>query len=312
MRHSSFLRIDLENVLKALILLGYSILFIVLIVTRKISQYLHPRMIPYMIFAVVAFLLMIYALIQDLKKKSRRFSLGPCLLFLLPLILALTVPAAAMNSSSLQFSNTSIGAPTLGTDTVSGGNTNQTQAPVNNSSGVQSDSVPAQSTDSSGDPISSQDQATASDNYDLHLQPNQTAVYTKTPFGSTVVLIITDNTITLDNSNFVNWISTLDNDPAKYKGMKIEYTGYVYKSGDFGTDQFVAARDMMWCCAADLQLIGCLCQYDKASELEDNSWVKINGTLSTTTWKGAVTPLIVDASVVPAQKPANDYVYASY
>jgi putative membrane protein len=311
MRHSSFIRIDLDAVLKVLILLGYSILFIVLIVTHKISQYLHPRMIPYMIFAVVAFLLMIYALIQDLKKKSRRGSLGPCLLFLLPLFLALTVPASVMNSDSLQFSNTNISGLTLGTNTVSGGNTSQTQVSVNNSSGVQPDPVPAQATDSSGDSASSQDHATASNNKDLHLQPNQTAVYTKTPFGSTVVLIITDNTITLDNSNFVNWISALDNDPAKYRGMKIEYTGYVYKSGDFGSDQFVAARDMMWCCAADLQLIGCLCQYDKASELQDSSWVKVSGTLGMATWKGAATPLIVITSLTAAQKPSNDYVYPS-
>ena len=301
MRHSSFIRTDLETVLKAVILLGYSVLFIVLIVTNRISQYLHPRMIPYMIFAVVAFLLMIYALMQDIKKKRRRGSLGPCLLFLLPLILAFTVPAAAMNSASLQFSSTSISGLDSGTNTVSSGYTSQTQVSNNNGSGIQSNSVQAQVTSN----------GTLPNNSDLHLQPNQTAVYTKTPFGSTVVLIITDNKITLDNSNFVNWISALDNNPAKYQGMKIEYAGYVYKSSDFSSNQFVAARDMMWCCAADLQLIGCLCQYDKASELQDNSWVVVSGTLSTATWKGAATPLIVDASVIPAQKPAIDYVYAS-
>lgn len=32
-------------------------------------------------------------------------------------------------------------------------------------------------------------------------------------------------------------------------------------------------------CAADMQLVGLLCQYDQASKLEADSWVKVSGTI---------------------------------
>lgn len=314
MRYPSFCKINLETVFKIIILLGYCFLFAVMVLTNKISDYLHPRLIPFVIFAAIAFLLMTYSLLLDFKRKSRRFSVAPYLVFLIPLILAFAVPAKAINNSNLQFSNTKITGLTSGQSIVSGNTGNALPAPTSTDGGstLQSNSAQSQITDNSGVSDTNQAQSLKADDNSLHLQPNQKAVYTKSLFGSTITLIITDNTITVDDKNFISWMSELNNNPDNYNGMKIEYVGYVYKSSDFKSNQFVAGRDMMWCCAADIQLAGCLCQYDKTSELKANSWVKVDGTLSTTTWQGAATPLIEITSITPAQKPADDYVYASY
>lgn len=260
-------------------------LFIVLVATNKIGEYLHPRLIPFIIIAAVALLLMVYALFQDFRRRRRRVPLWPYIIFLFPLILAVTIPVADANGTFCQFANTSISDLTLGNSSDADVDTGQIQdSPYDNSA------------------TTSEDEAVTPRYDELHLQPNQTAFYTKTVFGATVVLIITDNKITLDDSNFVSWISELDNNPDKYKGMTVVYTGYVYKSTDFDSNYFVAARDMMWCCAADVQLIGCLCRYENAPELKDNSWVKVSGILDTSTWQGSLTPLIVHATITPVQK----------
>jgi putative membrane protein len=291
MRYPSFCKINLETVFKICILFGFSLLFIVLVLTKEIYDYLHPRLVPYLIFASLTFLLMIYSLLCDIKRKNRRFSVAPYIVFIIPLIIALTVPAKTITGSNLQYSNSKI----------TGFTSNQNTASV--SSPNASDQIQPPATDSN-DGDSQQNES--------HLESNQSAVYSKDMFGSTIILIITDNTIILDDSNFANWLVELENNPSKYVGTKIEYVGYVFKSGDeFQNNEFVAARNMMWCCAADLQLIGCLCQYDKTADLEENSWVKVDGTLSTTSYKGSTVPLITKATVVPADKPATDYVYPS-
>ena len=296
MRNPSFLKINPEVLIKAVILLSYSALFIVLVVTKRIGDYLHPRLIPYLIFAAMAFLLMTYSLLQDFNRPRRRFSAVPYLIFLLPLILAATVPAKAAGGSPAQLGGTGIVGMPSGLTAVPAAPTDAAQPSPD--SGVSSTGGGDPSPDSGAD--------------GLQLQPNQQAVYSKTPFGASVVLIFTDNTIVADDKNFVSWLSELDGNPEKYAGMKIEYVGYVYKSDEFGSDEFVAGRDMMWCCAADVQMIGCLCRYDKTSELQASDWVKVSGTLGTAVWRDAVIPVITDTEVTPVPAPDEAYVYPQY
>ena len=66
---------------------------------------------------------------------------------------------------------------------------------------------------------------------------------------------------------------------------------------------------MMWCCAADIQLIGVLCRYNKTSELKENSWINVTGTLSTSTYKDTKVPIIINPTIKSASAPKTEYVY---
>jgi putative membrane protein len=46
-------------------------------------------------------------------------------------------------------------------------------------------------------------------------------------------------------------------------------------------DEFVVARLEMICCAADVQVTGLICDYNKVSELNDDSWITTFGTMDT-------------------------------
>jgi putative membrane protein len=270
-------KLNLNVVFQAFILGGYSIMFLFLLKTGKIRNFLHPRIIPYIAFTAIAFLLMMVFLFRSFKKREHKFKLAPFFLFTLPLILTFLVPSSPASASPLSFSSNKI----VGISSI--------QRPSNGiSSGSSSNSGGSQ----------------------LKLKPNQKAVKVTSAFGASVTLIITDNTISMDDQNIVAWVNELNSHPGNYSGMKIEYTGYVYKSGNgFKCNQFVPSRNMMWCCAADIQLIGVLCQYDKAPELKENSWVHVTGKLSTSTYQNTKVPIIVNPTIKPASVPKTEYVY---
>lgn len=87
--------------------------------------------------------------------------------------------------------------------------------------------------------------------------------------------------ITVSNDDFGIWLSEIYINIEKYQGYTIEMTGSVFKDPEiFKEDEFVPSRHMMSCCVADLALVGLLCKYEKASQLEQDSWVTVEGTLS--------------------------------
>lgn len=268
--------------LELAILAGYALLFIYMLVTGQLLNFLHPRMFPFVLFAAVAFLLLALFLIRSLGRVQRRFSLTPAVIFALPLVMACVIPAGAVSNSTLTFSaNKLIGLPSVAAVQKASSNSSK--------SGAATSSKP------------------------LHLKPGQTAVTVTSPLGSKVTEILTDDTIRMDDKNIVLWTNELNNSPKQYAGKKIEYTGYVFKSEQgFQQDEFVAGRDMMWCCAADIEMVGVLCRYSKTPQLRENSWVSVSGTLSTTTYQNETVPIILNPSVKPAAKPSSQYVYPNF
>lgn len=121
---------------------------------------------------------------------------------------------------------------------------------------------------------------------------------------------ISSGTITVTDKNYMACYEELWDHPEKYKSRKIECIGYAAKSQqDLQGNQFIVSRDMMWCCAADLQQIGYLCGYDGLKDLPEKSWIKVEGTLAVTTYQGKSAPLIVNPVITQTAKPAIEYIY---
>lgn len=126
-------------------------------------------------------------------------------------------------------------------------------------------------------------------------------------------LDVKNKKITVANHDFSLWISELCANTEKYKGYTVVMTGFVFKDQEtFQKDQFVPARLMMSCCAADLAPAGLLCKYDKAVELKKDSWVTVEGTLFIGKTKYGNQeydePQISVTKITPAQK-VDGYVY---
>jgi len=122
-------------------------------------------------------------------------------------------------------------------------------------------------------------------------------------------LQLIDETIIMDNDNYVRWIQEIYDNIEKYIGKKIQVSGFVFKEEQFEDNEFVSARMMMVCCAADMQPIGFLCRYDKAAELKVDTWIRVYGTITKGEFNGNVIPVIEADKVENTEKPEFDYVY---
>jgi len=117
------------------------------------------------------------------------------------------------------------------------------------------------------------------------------------------VLVMSDN-------NFYECMNEIYSNMDKYDGVQIEVVGFVFNDNEgFLDNEFVPARMMMTCCAADMVPVGFLCRYDKASELKADAWVKVTGTIGKTQFDGETVPYIKAESVEKAEKPDVEYVY---
>ena len=109
-------------------------------------------------------------------------------------------------------------------------------------------------------------------------------------------------------NNYSNVLKAVHENIDDYVGTKINFTGYVYRVLDLKENQFILARDMI--ISSDFQsvIVGFLCEYDKALEYEDNSWVEITGEIIQGDYHGDM-PIVKITSINKTNKPNDEYVY---
>lgn len=90
--------------------------------------------------------------------------------------------------------------------------------------------------------------------------------------------------IELDDEAFGIWyLDSLDH-LERYEGKKVQFIGQVLKPKSFPKDYFVPGRMAMTCCADDMAFLGFACEYEKAADLKEKSWVKVTAVVSKEFW----------------------------
>lgn len=94
-----------------------------------------------------------------------------------------------------------------------------------------------------------------------------------------------DDPIVLDNNGYGIWyIDSMDH-LERYLNKKIQFTAQVLKPENFPKDAFVPGRMAMTCCAEDMSFLGYVCKYERAADLEQQSWVKVTALVKEEYWK---------------------------
>jgi putative membrane protein len=275
-------RLNIDAVLKLIILLGFAIFFAIIVKSGKILLYVNPRIVPYVKFGIVAMIIISIFYIRDFFRPKRKVNIASYLFFIIPLLLAFLLPAKPVDSSSMAFGDIKL-------------TQKQNGSPVKNAyASNNSRDTAADTTTASPDTGQSSDLLNTA-------QPD--------PDQSDSGLYLRGDTVVVDDNNFYRWLEEIYNNMEKYKGKKIETVGFVLKSKKFSEDEFVPARLMMACCTADLQPVGFLCRYSKAAGLQSDTWLKVTGTIEITKYDGQNTPVIIADKVENAPKPENEYVY---
>ncbi|MGN0339391.1 MAG: GTP-binding protein [Lachnospira sp.] len=122
---------------------------------------------------------------------------------------------------------------------------------------------------------------------------------------------INSDIIEIDDADYGIWYMDVSERPEVYQGKTVKFKGQVLKNKYFKDKNFVPGRQVMTCCAADLQFIGYISYYDHISSLENKQWVTVTATIKyefqmAYKKKG---PVLYVSEVVPAEAPQEEMVY---
>ncbi len=98
-------------------------------------------------------------------------------------------------------------------------------------------------------------------------------------------------------------------------GREVEIAGFVYSAPSLGKHNFVLARLVMTCCAADAEIAGMICRWPDRADLQDGDWVRIVGTLAKQQFynlnqqEPQMMPYLEVKTLEKIEKPEQEYIY---
>ena len=283
-------RINVEAVMKLLILSGFAVFFSSLMQSGRIQLYVNPRILPSLKLGVLAMAVIALFTVKEVFRPQRRARLAPYLFFIIPLILAFLLPAHSMNSSTMSLGDISL--------------VQQKSSAAASQKSAQGGSAAKDGGTDAGDGLDSDNPGKVEVN-----SSNYEALASLATKPVDRRLKLQNDTVVMDDGNYFRWLKELYDNMATYQGKKIEVIGFVFKDKQVKANEFVPARLLMTCCTADLQTVGMLCRFDDAKSLDRDTWVKVTGTIKIIVYQGVRIPIIEADSVVKADKPKNEYVY---
>jgi putative membrane protein len=272
----------MEVLLQILILVAIAILLMNIMVTGKISYYIHPRLNKVVWFSIVALMLMALFRIPGLKKPRHNISYWSYLIIIFPILTGFVVaPVGVKTSVSQQLTQTS-------------SYKNETKA----------------STRQESQDIISQDQPITSnevENYDIN--KNEVMVKNDMDVNQKYKAMEVNGVTVITDDYFIQWNTDAYNNMEILKGRKFSFLAQAYPIEGLSENQIVFGRLLMICCAADAGLYGVLGDTEQASSLKEGTWVNVTGTLNITEYQGEKTPILTDVKLEKATQPADIYVY---
>ncbi len=133
---------------------------------------------------------------------------------------------------------------------------------------------------------------------------DQVAISEQLPYDTS------QDVIEVEDDDYGIWYMDVNDRPEVYKGKTVRVKGQVLKNRQFKKKNFVPGRKVMTCCAADMQFIGYIAEYDKVDELTNKEWVSVTAkiTYEFRTEYRKKGPVLQCISVEKAEPPVNEIV----
>ena len=110
--------------------------------------------------------------------------------------------------------------------------------------------------------------------------------------------------------NYTNILQAVHDDLNSYKGMKINFKGYVYRVFDFNKNQFVLARDMFINNEkTQTVVVGFLSEYKDAEKLGDGTWLNLTGVIEEGKYHNQTIPVIKVLDFEEIEAPEDRFVF---
>ncbi|MBU3191591.1 TIGR03943 family protein [Clostridium bowmanii] len=289
-------RLNLNELMWFLILIGFTCYFYMIISTNKLTLFVHPKMVKYVNFALYFFIVLVIFQGKNIceLKKEKSFKFG-YIMFLIPLFLGFLLKPegvsvySAINKGFSLTSQLKIDAlkhkHTVledGTEVCEHNDENthvvENTSDIENTSAVENNNV-------------------------------------KLPIPIESISLIKGETINVTNENFVNTYEDLYGNTKQNIGRRLYMKGFVYKQKGLDKDEFILARILVSCCAADAQLVGVLCDFPQVKEFTEGTWVNIEGILGQREYADSkngeisIIPIIKVNKIEKTDEQSNEYIY---
>lgn len=108
---------------------------------------------------------------------------------------------------------------------------------------------------------------------------------------------------------YIGSLMKIHEDMKEYLGQRIALTGFIYRIGAFGPQEFVIARYLVSCCIADAQVVGLYASYPDIEQKSPFSWIRAEGVLERFVFQGEQVPILRVEHLEEIPAPANPYLY---
>jgi putative membrane protein len=120
--------------------------------------------------------------------------------------------------------------------------------------------------------------------------------------------LVKQDLITVEDSLYIETLTTLDLFRTAFIGKSIQVSGFVYREGAMGKQQFGVSRFAISCCSADASPYGVMVKFGNANTLATDEWVTVTGKLGTSLYNDIdIIEINVD-KVVKITAPVDPYV----
>lgn len=109
----------------------------------------------------------------------------------------------------------------------------------------------------------------------------------------------------LDSENFTNYLKSIHDNIDENIGKTIKISGFVFTLEDFKDTNFVCGRNMIL--NNEEKVVGFLCEYENAKELDEGQWIEITGTIIPGYYMTDM-PVIQVKTIEKITAPINTYV----
>jgi uncharacterized repeat protein (TIGR03943 family) len=148
-------------------------------------------------------------------------------------------------------------------------------------------------------------------------RPLDSSAFSTKGFNTSAPLVSSDSSASIfetesQERNILQWLKLFNyqDDITEFIGQEASVVGFVYFDEDtLEADQFFVSRFVVSCCSADGFAIAMPVRWSKASELQQDSWVVVKGSIASIELDGQRTPMITAESVEAVNIPDQPYLY---
>ncbi len=301
MKNNKVQDFSFHHLIRGIILIGFMLLLFKLLLTNNISLLIAPKMIRFIYFTLFIFLILgVLLIIRGTSGKEHSYhcdcdgdhtypsSFGKSVFLYLLFIIPIT--------TGFLFSNNVLGSSVAMNRTIKLGASSQPpkqNKTLNNSANLQSSS--------------NTNNSITSTNTQSVLE-NQPEPLSQKEYDELKNKIVKANSINIDDNQYVNIMSIIQDNLNGMIGKTVTTKGFVYREKEFMQNQIIVARFGITCCVADASVYGMMAKGEVAA-LPKDKWVQVTGKIEQTKFNGETIPVIKIDQLSKITAPQQPYVF---